>query len=454
MSKKAIVAAGVGVVLLGAVAVVGGAVVTGFQTKKALQAGPATWPMVKVVEQHYSQGLFSSTQTVALQLGCPAAGAQPVFTIRQRVKHGPFPGFSGFGAAVIDSELLVPDAARKMLDEVTGGQPPIAARTAVGFDGTLHSLVTMPAFHFRGPKGEQLSFQGLRADVTSKGESLRYDVSVPSLNMAGKDERMAVEMRLAGLAMRGETTGSGTSVWLRPGTSQGELGSFEFSSMSQVASPVPPLRFALNQIKADTETTLADALLTSRSQLTGQGTIGAVKLDKIELQASLKRLHAPTYEKLMQRFMDSAGSCDTQAAAPQLLLQQLQQDMAALLPFGPEYALDKLALEIDGKRGELAYSVGVSGITDAELQAAPLQALLVSKGQVRGRALLPALWVEKTMTSFGGGQQDPAAQAELMNVMLAKLTVEGYVVRDGEMLSAQLRFENGQLTVNGKPLRP
>jgi len=56
------------------------------------------------------------------------------------------------------------------------------------------------------------------------------------------------------------------------------------------------------------------------------------------------------------------------------------------------------------------------------------------------------------MTSFGGGQQDPAAQAELMNVMLAKLTGEGYVVRDGEMLSAQLSFENGQLTVNGKPL--
>jgi uncharacterized protein YdgA (DUF945 family) len=292
---------------------------------------------------------------VSLQIGCPAAGTQPMFTIQQRVKHGPFPGFSGFGAAVIDSELLVPENARKVLDEITGGQPPIAARTAVGFDGTLRSQVTMPAFHFRGPRGEQLSFQGLRADVTSKGQSLHYDVSVPSLNIAGKDERMAVEVRLAGLAMHGDTTGSGGSVWLRPGKSHGEVGSFEFSAMSQVASPVPPLRFALNQIKADTETTLADALLTSRSQLTGQGTIGSVKLDKFELQASLKRLHAPTYEKLMQRFMDSAGSCDTQAAAaPQLLLQQLQQDMAALLPFGPEYALDKLALEIDGKRGELA----------------------------------------------------------------------------------------------------
>src|SRR5207244_9403618 len=119
-------------------------------------------------------------------------GSQPVFTIRQRVKHGPFPGFSGFGAAVIDSELVVPDAARKVLDEITGGQPPISARTAVAFDGTLRSQVTMPAFHFRGPKGEQLSFQGLRAEVTSKGDSLRYEMSVPSLNIAGKDERMAV----------------------------------------------------------------------------------------------------------------------------------------------------------------------------------------------------------------------------------------------------------------------
>jgi uncharacterized protein YdgA (DUF945 family) len=447
MSKK-IIAAGVGVVVLGIVAVVAGAVVTGFQTKKALQAGAANWPMVKVVEQHYSQGLFSSTQTVALQIGCAGAGAQPMFTVRQRVKHGPFPGFSGFGAALIETELLVPDNARKVLDEITGGQPPVTARTAVAFDGTLRSLVTMPAFHFRGPNGEQLSFQGLRADITSKGESLRYDVAVPSLNVAAKDQRMAVEMRLTGLAMHGEHNGG--SMWLRPGTSSGEIASFEFSAMSQVASPVPPLRFALSQIKASTETTLADALIASRSQLTGQGTIGGVKLDKIELQASLKRLHAPTYAKLMQRFVDSAASCDTQAAiAPQLLLQQLQQDLAALLPFGPEYALDKLALEIDGKRGELAYSVAINGVSADELQA-PLPALLMSKGLIRGRALVPAVWVERTLASFGGGQKDPATQAELMNVMLAKLTGEGYIVRDGEMLSAQLSFDKGQLTVNGK----
>jgi uncharacterized protein YdgA (DUF945 family) len=137
--------------------------------------------------------------------------------------------------------------------------------------------------------------------------------------------------------------------------------------------------------------------------------------------------------------------------APQLLLQQLQADMAALLPYSPEYALDKLALEIDGKRGELAYSAGVSGVTEAELQT-PLQALLMSKGQIRAQARLPALWVEKTLATFGGGQKDAAAQVELANVMLAKMTGEGFVVRDGEMLSTQLSLDKGELSVNGKPL--
>jgi uncharacterized protein YdgA (DUF945 family) len=297
-----------------------------------------------------------------------------------------------------------------------------------------------------------LSFQGLQADVRSKGDQLHYELTLPGLNLAGRDERTAVEMRLVGLKAHGDMAG-GRSVWLRAGKSEGELGSFEFSAMNQVASPVPPVRFALTQLKLSTDTTLANDLVASTSRLSGQGTVGGVKLDKIDLQASLKRLHAPTYEKMIQRVVDGAGACDAQAAAaPQVLLQQVQQDLAALLRFDPEYALDKLALEIDGKRGELSYSVGIAGVTDADLQA-PLQALLMSKGQVRAQFKIPSVWVEKTMASFGAGQKDPAAQAELANVMLVKAASEGYIVRDGEMLSAQMSLDKGELLVNGKPIQ-
>ena len=42
------------------------------------------------------------------------------------------------------------------------------------------------------------------------------------------------------------------------------------------------------------------------------------------------------------------------AESPEVALAQVQQDLAALLPHNPEYSLDKLAVEIDGKRAEVS----------------------------------------------------------------------------------------------------
>src|SRR5258706_11908843 len=150
------------------------------------------------------------------------------------------------------------------------------------------------------------------------------------------------------------------------------------------------------------------------------------------------------------------AACDMkQAVSPQVMLAQIQQDFAALLPYNPEYAIDKLAIELDGKRGELSYSFGINGATLADAQQ-PLPALLMTRMQLRGQARLPAAWVEKTMARFGNGQQapqgDPAAQAEMANVMLAKLTNDGLIVREGDMLSSQISYDKGQMLVNGKPV--
>lgn len=144
-----------------------------------------------------------------------------------------------------------------------------------------------------------------------------------------------------------------------------------------------------------------------------------------------------------------------QAVSPQVMLAQVQQDFGALLPYNPEYSIDKLAIDVDGKRGELSYSVGINGATPADAQL-PMQALMMTKAQFKGQAKLPAAWVEKAVARFGNGfqtpQGDPAAQAEMVNVMLAKFSNDGFIVRDGDMISSQISFDKGQLLVNGKPV--
>jgi uncharacterized protein YdgA (DUF945 family) len=261
---------------------------------------------------------------------------------------------------------------------------------------------------------------------------------------------------MAALRMHGDLGGAQGSIWLRPGKGELELVSFEMDASGAAERGMPPMKMALNQLKASAENKLENDLLSNTSKFTASGVINDVRVDKVELLASMKRLHAPTYAKLIQRLADtSAAACDMkQAVSPQVMMAQMQQDFAALLPFNPEYAIDKLAIEIDGKRGELSYAFGINGATAADAQM-PLPMLMMAKGQLRGQAKVPAVWVEKTVARFAGGPQaaqgDPAGQAEMANVMLAKLAGDGMIVREGDMISSQVSYDKGQMLVNGKP---
>ena len=459
MNGKLIAGVAGGAVLVAA-AVVGGAAYSGNQAKKQLQALPLAlqtqWPMLKVVDQRYEKHLFSATHNVTLQIGCsPAAGSASggplLVSFTQRIQHGPLPGFTSLAAAVIDTELVLPEAQRKALAELTGNQPPLTLHTVVGLTGAHHSRLAMPQFQMRGPKGEQFAWQGLQLDVDGNGSGFKYDLSLPGASMSGRDENMGMEMKFTGIKMHGQASGGG-SLWLRPGKAEGELEAMEMAMSGPASQTQAPMTFALRKLKLSTDSSIDKGLLSGTGRFTGAGNVGDVKLDKVEMQVSLKRLHAASYERLMQHMMEVSNTCDAQqaAVAPQMLLAQMQEDAVALLPFNPEYSLDSLSLEIDGKRGEASYAVGVNGISEAELKQ-PLLALLMSKGQFRGHAKLPLAWVEGTVAKFGG-PGDPAAQAEMVNVMLTKMTGDGVVVREGDMLSTEFAYDRGQLTVNGKAM--
>lgn len=439
-----------------AAAIVGGAAFTGHQTKKRLQAEPLAWqtqwPLLKVVNQSYERHLFSATHTVTFQLGCaPTAGGEPMLlTLVQRVQHGPLPGFKNVAAAVIESELVWSEAPRQPGAERTAHSP-LTAHTVVGLTGAHHTHFAIPPLQYRGPKGEQIDWQGLQVDLDGRGAALHYEVSMPGASLSVRDEKMSVDMKFAGLQAHGEMSGGG-ALWLRPGKAEGELASLELSAAGPAGASPPPMKLSLSKVKLSGATSLDNGLLSSTSQLTGRGMAGEVKLDNIELQASFKRLHAAGYAQLMQHVMEMSNVCDASqaAVAPQMMLTQMQRDLVGLLPFNPEYSLDKLALEIDGKRGEASYLFGVNGVSEAELKL-PLPALLMSKTQLRGQIKLPLSWIEQAVAHFGGAG-DTAAQAEMVNVMLTQMTTNGFVVREGDMLSTQFSMDKGQMLVNGKPI--
>lgn len=457
--KKGLIAAAVAVVLAGTV-VVGGAAVTGSQAMKTIQGAPAQWhaqwPLLKVVDQKYQKGLFSATHSLTLSFGCGSTKDNPI-TIRQTIQHGPLPGFKSLAAAVVDTEIVVPENEKKAVAALIGSdKSPFTAHTVVGFGGATTTNFSIPAMNFTAPTGEKMAWQGLSGDMKHAGGKIFYDVASPGFSFNGKDEKTTVDMKLAALRLHGELGDAPGSFWLRPGAGEFELVSLDMNAVNSAQPGMPPMKVSLSQLKGASENKLEGELLSNTGKLSAKGSVNDVRIDKMEMQVSIKRIHAPTYQRFIQRLIDtSITACDTkQQLSPQAVMAQMQQDLAALLPYNPEYALDKLAVEVDGKRGELSYSLGVAGATAADAQM-PLPMLLMSKGQLRGEIKLPSLWVEKMLGQFGGGSKDdPAAQAEMTNVMISKFVNDGYVVRNGEMLTSKIAFEKGQLTVNGKPITP
>ncbi|AKJ27257.1 hypothetical protein AAW51_0566 [Caldimonas brevitalea] len=466
-------AVGLGAVAVAAAAYVGASAYVGQQVQQALQAQPEKLaqqlPFIKVAEHRYEKGLFSSTRTLTLQFGCEApagaaaaAGADgeaptgPVtLTLRDHIRHGPLLGLSP-GAAQIDTELELPADVKAKLAKVFGEQQPLSLRTLVAFDGRYTSQLSSPAVQIPGPNGEQLAWKGLQVSVSSdaEGSFLNYQASAPGFEV--NDPAKGVKMVLSNVSMQGQGRPVGGNVWLMVGEDEGSIGSFEVTAQAPVQQAseggAKPFSFKLENLKFTAKATVENDLLSSQMSMIGGGMIGATKLDKVEMAGSLKRLHAPTYQRLMSSMMKSSFPCDTpagEAADPSAMLAAMQQDMVQLLPHNPEYSLDKLAVEYGGQRGEMSYSLGVQGVTEADLKL-PAMALLMTKGRGKADIKLPVKWIEQI--AGNAPMQQAAVQPEMVGAMLDQFAAQGFVVRDGDNVGASVRFENGELVLNGKPL--
>ncbi|CAN5881330.1 hypothetical protein BH11PSE8_BH11PSE8_22800 [soil metagenome] len=473
------------VVLLGAT-VVGGAAYTGSRTQVRLEAGLhqllTHWPAVKVVEDHYDRSLFSATHTLTLSLGCPLPPANDggarsdsvpmkgrmLLTIRERIQHGPLPGWANFGAALVETALIgVPASAALVWG--SEGQPPVVARTLFGMTGGYSSHIVMAPGQVTAPTGARMEWQTFVADLKASSTDVSgpwsYEFDSPGTRWQITDHDMQMQMQFGALKTRGDVEAGGT-LWLRTGKSQGEVASIDLTMqpkpLEASASPgasasaavgMPTVAVKLAKLNYTTEATRDKAdLISASTHMSGQGQVAETKIDKFEMNASVKRLHAPSYEALVDHIMASPCDLSSMAAAPAETIAQIQKDAMQLLPHNPEYSLDKLGVEIGGKRGEISYTFGLEGMTTADTQT-PLAALM-PKVKASGKARLPREWVTSALGSaaarFGGQGGDAATRAEMTNLMLDQATTNGFVVREGDILSSSFTLVQGHLLVNGK----
>jgi uncharacterized protein YdgA (DUF945 family) len=173
-------------------------------------------PFVRVVAHEYRRGLFSSDETVTLELfgdmtrftdqaqkqrvastaDEPASGQpfKPVqISLRSHIKHGPWPDGSTPAAAIVDSELDIDERFAPDLAKVLGDRKLLTAHSVYRLWGGGESTVTSPSFVFALPgigqdAAGRIAWMGIKATI-------RFSKDLGSYRIAGEAPGLDVAVR-------------------------------------------------------------------------------------------------------------------------------------------------------------------------------------------------------------------------------------------------------------------
>lgn len=446
---------------VGATAVVGARVKTEFET--STEAITKQLPFAKVLDQKYEKGLFSSTRTTKLQLGCfqvpPGENGEQrprepiVITWRDEIKHGPLPGFKGIGAASVDTEFVMSDEVQKDMAKLFGKEKPLTIHTLVGWDGSTKTQIASPKATFKDAKDGEVVWAGLTGTIARTGGTTGQqtaEITMPSLEFKSPDGNEHITFNQAHFKFEGSS--SLDNMWASPGKGDAELASIDVlfkPKHGEDGAPGELVKGTISNLKYHAENTLANGLLSAKGSFSGSAKFGDFVINQFVMDVSGKNLHAESYGKLMRNMTSQSLSCDPQEQSPAKALEQMQADLIPLLAHNPEYSMDRLLVEIDGKKGEMSYSFGVQGVTDADKQM-PLPMLMLGKGYVKASGKLPLVWIDKLAAAKGGGNGG-ANPGDMARGMLEQFAAQGYVVLDQDSVSSSFSFAQGKMELNGRP---
>lgn len=411
-------------------------------------------PFLRVVGQGYQHGFFTATSTTTFEIGCaPAAGRPaPTVVITSTVHHGPF-AEGTVAAAVVETQVTLGGAEGARLVAPFGG-PPISARTVVGFGGNATSTVKSGAAKIPLPDGVELVWQGLGGTVESGAGTTTFAYHLTSPGLAIADPAHGLSARMAGLDVQSTGAFIGGASRLSTGKAQGTAQTVELiAAMPLPSGGTKAVKVSMTGLRFDSDASISGDLMTLVSGFGGAALVDGVRIDRFDLRASMKRLHAPTYERIMGSLANAAPGCAPagKEPTPAMLMESLDADLMALARFDPEVALDKLTIDHAGGHGEFSYSFGLSGVTAADAEL-PRLALLTTRGHAKASMRVPMAWLRKlsqeSATRLEGRVPPPAA----LDAFIDQAVGDGYLVRDGDDVRSSIDFSAGNLTVNGKVL--
>lgn len=418
------------------------------QVKERLGAG---W----ISQENYHRGIFASSHEMVIKIPLPADGkrgaAQVVEVhVRDDIQHGPIAG-GQLAAAVDRTHFERVDGMPETLRAAFKVDGTLHAETVLGFDGGYRAHVTLPGGTFAAPDGEvQVAWQPARYDVQGSADNKRVSGSLefPGLTLDGAEGgQKKFELTLGKTAATFEADLSGAQWLFPPGHATAKIDQVELHAEAPNGT-AEASRSLLKLSPVNWE-----AAIRSNAGLAGyqqkwvtQGTVGPFALEQIELDEALDRLDEKVLADAQPALMQMSREKDPQA----LLLQaaKLEPYLRRLADAGPSYSL-QLNGTLDGQPGTVAGRIALDPAPTGAPGGQNL-ALPVLLSRLRGAVSLrvPKRWLPVVAKAL----DEPGVTAESLTDELEPYVAQGFLVVKDDAYTAEWRYENNRVSINGRPL--
>lgn len=434
-------------------------------------------PFVKVVERTYERGLMSANETVTIEVfgdmmrsmaaDMPEGVEAPEplrLTFYSAISHGPFVG--GLSAAVIDSELVVPESAAAETKKLFGDAKPLTAHTVVKFDGSGTSDVSSPALSaplpaVDGAEPGHMAWQGLDVTIGFAADLSSYtlDGTAPKLEIRDGN---GVHMVMTGMTMAADQRRVfEDDPFLYAGSQRFTLESMAISGPEMEGEPV-----TLKDIRYDIDAPLKGDFLDLSAKMSANVVqVGDFNFGPAHYDFSMEHLHARTVSELYSAMMSlySDPSVFMGKGDPAVAMSALAGPAMALLKHDPVLKLDRLSFNTPSGEAMVNAQASVPGLAPEEMSN-PM--IMLGKLQASGNLVLPEqmmreMMLNRTQTQLAMMDPEAVLSEEQVAMVNAQLDAQlqqfeslGYIDRADGLIKARFAFSQGQLTVNDKPFNP
>ncbi len=388
-------------------------------------------PFMSVSDRKFKSGIFSSEETLTLNMRF-APGAAPLqFAVTSRMKHLPLTGILSQQTVAIDSEIAFAGSAIPDVAEWTGGQNLATVHTAYYLNGSGNATMTIPAF-----KSDRLSSEPATLNV-------RYAKDMASYSMQGNMPRFAIINKSSGarLEISGvQISGDHKRILAGPPSLYSGADHIAIEQIDASGADMPAEPGFIKHVTVDVAATpSSDNEFVDITEKIGLGTLKILGKDygPAKLELSFVHLHAKTIAGLAQAGWQETGKNSAMAT----------QFIETLFSHSPEFKVDRLSFT--RPEGETVVSALVK-LKDAQPGDFSNPTALMAKGYASVDFKMP----EKLLLEFGQQLAPASMQSEGLDKALEKLLAEGYISREDGYIRTKYEFHDAASWFNGKQYVP